>query len=151
MVKTLSNIALNIIIIGLPAQYFITTYVFTQQEALPVESYFEYEYIEPAQEVFKIWDPVFFISKSERYEKINLNYNDTLFCWFSKDNLFWYSQAEWETIGALAGTFTTKWKYEWDTPTIPLVCQLTSKPFVKLNNGNTSEAQTIYSSFFTIE
>lgn len=73
------------IIIGWTVTY-IQTYLSS------VQDYFVYESVEPTQEYFEAWEPIFFVSKIDRKQATQMKYVDILRCdlweWF-----VWYSSA----------------------------------------------------------
>lgn len=91
--------------------------------------YFRYESITPMKEIFAVWEKLSFLSKLERYRPTNMRYDDTLFCGFFEESLSWYSQDQLTYNNAPVWKFIKQWIYNWNTPTVPMICQLRSAPY----------------------
>lgn len=121
----------------------VTKYLFT-----PHSKYFFYSSIEVVKTHMNIGEPLLFRSIIDRYQVTNMHYEDILMCGFIPTDLFWYSQVVGDHAGAEAGHFSTVWKYDGETPTVPMVCQLRSLPSANLPFGINTEPQVLESPLF---
>lgn len=138
---------LNALIVGIILYSFITILQLTVRHT---DEYFEYQSITPTSYVFSATWELYFTSILERYQATNMRYNDTLFCGFSEDKLFWYSQSKSEFNNAPAWKFISQWRYDGDTPTIPMVCQLRSAPYAYIGYGINTLPQKVDTPLFYV-
>lgn len=74
--------------------------------------YFRYESVNPTQEIYALTGELRFLSTIERYQTTDMRYNDTLFCGWNENDMFWYSQVQGEYNNAPAGKFISEWRYD---------------------------------------
>lgn len=116
---------------------------------MQTSDYFQYHSIRPIAKDFGTWE-ITFLSSLTRYQEANMRFNDTLFCWFFPNDLFWYSQVTDEYNSAPAWQFLSKWVYHGEKPTTRMYCQLKSAPYVSLPFWVDTEPQLIETSQFTV-
>lgn len=109
----------------------------------PSSQYFVYSSIVPVKERNIIGEPLFFISSMERFKVTNMHYEDTLRCGYTPNDLFWYSQSIGDYAQAPITKKSNQWRYEGDTPTVPMICQLRSLTSVNLIFGVNTNPQLI--------
>lgn len=111
--------------------------------------YFHYDSITPVSKDFGTGD-ITFVSSITRFQETDMRFNDTLFCGFFSDQLYWYSQVLSEYNSAPAGKFMSKWVYQGEKPTQRMTCRLYSAPYAHLPFGFNTKPQQIITDTFTV-
>lgn len=137
---------LNAFVWGIILFSFVSVVGYATKET---RDYFVYNSIAPVQKDFGTGDLIF-MSSLTRFQETDMRYNDTLFCGFFANSLFWYSQMISEYNSAPAGNFMSKWVYTGEKPTAPMTCRIYSAPYVQLPLGFKTKPQLMITDPFTV-
>ena len=103
------------------------------QASLAVSSdYFLYDSVEPTKKEFLVWEAPMFLSKLERFRPTDMRFEDNLWCGFFTWSMSRYSQTIIENSNANIWKYEGIWRYTWELPTIPMVCQIRSASSARL-------------------
>lgn len=131
------------------------TWQYAKETFQPAEKWFLYHYVNPVKSVFKIGEPLYFVSRRQVNRRVNFEWEDILFC-----NLEYIDS--WDKYVYFSAYTTSKrniephevqnftWRYTEEIPQTNAECYLRSTIIAKMKYGP-DKIQTIMGNEFKIE